>query len=125
MRKKLTLGFTLIEIMIAVLIFGILAGIMVSLIMDNSGAERLSKVNQDIRTIKSALHEYKLDKFNYPTTEEGLQILVPKYIKHIPKDPWGNIYLYLSPGERSTVDIFTYGADAKKGGTGINSDLGN
>jgi len=125
MRKKLTLGFTLIEIIIAIFILGILAGTAFSLIMDSSDTEYLTKVNQDIRIIKSALNEYKLDKFNYPTTEEGLKKLVPKYIKHVPKDPWGNIYLYLSPGERSAVDIFTYGADAKKGGEGINSDLGN
>ncbi|MDF1583940.1 MAG: type II secretion system major pseudopilin GspG [Methyloprofundus sp.] len=125
MRKKLTQGFTLIEIMVVVVILGILAAVVVPQVMDHPDTARLTKAKQDIRAIESALNLYKLDKFNYPTTEEGLEILQPKYLDRLPKDPWGNVYLYLSPGERSAIDIFTYGADGKKDGDGMNADLGN
>jgi len=125
MRKKLTQGFTLIEIMVVVVILGILAAVVVPQVMDRPDTARLTKAKQDIRAIESALNLYKLDKFNYPTTEEGLEILQPKYLDRLPKDPWGNVYLYLSPGEHRAVDIFTYGADGKKDGEGMNSDLGN
>ncbi|MBE0470751.1 MAG: type II secretion system protein GspG [Methyloprofundus sp.] len=81
--------------------------------MDRPDIARLTKAKQDIRVIESALNLYKLDKFNYPTTEEGLEILQPKYLDRLPKDPWGNVYLYLSPDERS------------KDGDGMNADLGN
>jgi general secretion pathway protein G len=75
--------------------------------------------------IESALDLYKLDKFSYPTTEQGLEALQPKYIKTVSKDPWDKPYIYLSPGEHGDIDIYTYGADGKKGGEGMDADMGN
>lgn len=124
MNKKMQ-GFTLIEIMIVVVILGILGAIVVPQLMDKPDKARLVKAKQDIKAIESALDLYKLDKFNYPTTEQGLEALQPKYIKQINKDPWDRDYLYLSPGEHGDVDVFTYGADGKKGGEGMNADIGN
>ena len=118
-------GFTLIEIMIVVVILGILGAVVVPQLMDKPDKARLVKAKQDILAIESALDLYKLDKFNYPTTEQGLEVLQPKYIKIINKDPWDRAYLYLSPGEHGAVDIFTYGADGKKGGEGMDADMGN
>jgi len=125
MKRKLHQGFTLIEIMVVVVILGILAAVVVPQVMDRPDTARLTKAKQDIRAIESALNLYKLDKFNYPTTEEGIESLQPKYLDRLPKDPWGTPYLYLSPGERSAIDIFTYGADGKKDGEGMNADIGN
>lgn len=118
-------GFTLIEIMIVVVILGILGAVLVPQLMDKPDKARVVKAKQDILAIESALDLYKLDKFNYPTTEQGLEVLQPKYIKVINKDPWDRAYLYLSPGEHGAVDIFTYGADGKKGGEGMDADIGN
>lgn len=105
-KQKKHSGFTLIEIMVVVVILGILAAVVVPQIMDRPDTARLTKAKQDIRAIESALNLYKLDKFNYPTTEEGLEILSPKYLDRLPIDPWGNEYLYLSPGEHGATDIF-------------------
>ncbi|BCG63956.1 MAG: general secretion pathway protein G [Methyloprofundus sp.] len=124
-KQKKHSGFTLIEIMVVVVILGILAAVVVPQIMDRPDTARLTKAKQDIRAIESALNLYKLDKFNYPTTEEGLEILSPKYLDRLPIDPWGNEYLYLSPGEHGATDIFSYGADGKKGGEDMNTDLGS
>jgi general secretion pathway protein G len=132
-------GFTLIEIMIVVVILGILAAIVVPNVMDSPDEARIVKAKQDIRTLEGSLNLYKLDNFNYPSTEQGLEALVSKptgipeaknwkkngYLKKLPKDPWGNDYLYLSPGVNSQIDIFTYGADGRKGGEGNDEDIGN
>lgn len=132
-------GFTLIEIMIVVVILGILASIVVPNIMESPNEARIVKAKQDIRTLEGALNLYKLDNFNYPTTEQGLESLVSKpsgqpeaknwkkkgYMKKLPKDPWGNEYLYLSPGTHGEIDIFSYGADGRNGGADAASDIGN
>ena len=54
---------------------------------------------QDIRVQESQLNLYRLDNFRYPSTDEGLEALVPRYLDRMPEDPWGQAYLYLSPGE--------------------------
>ena len=95
MKQKFQ-GFTLIEVMVVVVILGILAAIIVPKVMDRPDTARLVKAKTDIRAIESALNLYKLDNFNYPSTDEGLEALIPKYIERMANDPWGNPYLYLS-----------------------------
>ena len=43
----------------------------------------------------------------------------------MPKDPWGNPYLYLNPGNNGEIDIYTLGRDGRPGGEGIDADIGN
>jgi len=118
-------GFTLIEIMVVVVILGILAAVVVPRIMSRPEEARITKTKQDIRALETALDLYKLDNFNYPTTEQGLEALVtiptappvPKryreegYLKKVPQDPWQNPYQYLNPGEHGTIDVFSLGPD--------------
>jgi general secretion pathway protein G len=132
-------GFTLIEIMVVVVILGILASVIVPKIMDNPDKARIVKAKNDVQAIKGALDLYKLDNFNYPSTDQGLQALVQKpagspearnwkqggYLDRVPKDPWGNEYQYLNPGVNAEVDIFSYGADGRPSGEGVNGDIGN
>ena len=124
MRQK-SQGFTLIEVMVVVVILSILAAIIVPKVMDRPDTARLVKAKSDIRALESALNLYKLDKFDYPSTDEGLEALVPKYIDRLANDPWGNPYLYLSPGLHGDMDIYTLGADGLQGGEGKNADIGN
>ena len=118
-------GFTLIEVMVVVVILSILAAIIVPKVMDRPDTARLVKVQSDIRALESALNLYKLDNFDYPSTEEGLEALVPKYVDRLADDPWGNPYLYLKPGLHGDMDVYTLGADGLQGGTGMNADIGN
>jgi general secretion pathway protein G len=138
-KRKAQSGFTLIEIMVVVVIIGILASVVVPRIMDNPDKARKAKAQNDIRALESALELYKLDNFVYPSTDQGLEALVSKpggtpeaknwksggYIKKLNKDPWGNNYLYLSPGEHGDIDLFSYGADGAPGGDGANEDITN
>ena len=123
--KQKTRGFTLIEVMVVVVILSILAAIIVPKVMDPPDTARLVKAQADIRAIESALNLYRLDNFNYPSTDQGLEALVPKYIDRLANDPWGNPYLYLSPGLHGDMDVYTLGADGLQGGSGINADIGN
>ncbi|MEK6749491.1 MAG: type II secretion system major pseudopilin GspG [Pseudomonadota bacterium] len=137
-QQRMT-GFTLIEVMVVLVILGILAAVIVPRVMDRPDVARVTKAKQDIRTLESSLSLYKLDNFNYPSTDQGLDALAKKpsgspeprnwkeggYIDHLPKDPWGNPYQYLNPGTHSAVDVFSYGADGHEGGDGIKADIGN
>ena len=132
-------GFTLIEIMVVVVILGILAAIAVPRIMNRPDTARITKAKQDIRVVESALKLYRLDNFQYPSTDQGLQALVEQpagdppaknwkkggYLDRLPKDPWGNPYQYLSPGVKGEIDIFTLGADNRPGGEEASADIGN
>jgi len=121
--NKKRASFTLIEVMVVVVIIGILATIIVPRIMDKPGETRIQKAMHDIQTISSALNLYKLDKFNYPTTNEGLESLIQDYLDKKPMDPWGREYLYLSPGENGDFDLYSLGADGRIGGMDENIDI--
>jgi len=131
-------GFTLIEIIVVVVIIGILATFIAPKFLGRTDEARITKAKADIGALESALELYKLDNYNYPSTDQGLQALVEKpgsdpvpvnwkdgYIKKLRKDPWQRDYLYLSPGEHGQIDIYTLGADGVEGGEGANADIGN
>jgi len=124
-------GFTLIEIMVVIIILGILVGLIVPRFMEKPEKARVVKAQMQIESISAALKEYKLDNGDYPTTEQGLEALVEKpskypekgYFPKIPKDPWGNDYVYISPGEHGDFDLISYGADGEEGGEGKDEDV--
>jgi general secretion pathway protein G len=118
-------GFTLIEVLVVVVILGILAAIIVPNLMEKPAQARITKSRADIRAIESALNMYRLDKHSYPTTDEGLDILVPDYLPRRPVDPWNRPYLYLNPGLHGQIDVWTNGRDGQPGGEGEDADIGN
>lgn len=131
-------GFTLIEIMVVVIILGILAAIVAPNVMGRVDQAQITRVQSDLRGIENALKFYRLDNFAYPTSEQGLEALVTRpadpnirnwkpggYLERIPRDPWGNPYLYLNPGNHSEIDIYTLGRDGRPGGEGLDADIGN
>src|SRR3990170_488436 len=71
-------GFTLIELMVVIVILGILATIVIPRVMDRPDTARLVKAKQDIRALESALNLYKLDSYDYPSTDQGLEALTQK-----------------------------------------------
>jgi general secretion pathway protein G len=132
-------GFTLIELMVVIVILGILAGLIVPRIMGRPEEARQMKAKMTIESLETSIRLYKLDNGSYPTTEQGLQALierpdtgnVPKkwrdggYLekRKVPKDPWDNEYVYLSPGVNGEYDIVSYGSDGVPGGEGKDSDI--
>ena len=130
-------GFTLIEIMVVIVILGILAALVVPNIMSRPDEARVSTAKADIKAISNALNLYRLDNYTYPSTDQGLQALVSKpagspeaknwnpdgYLSKLPKDGWGNDYQYISPGAHGKFDLYSFGADGREGGEGINADI--
>lgn len=114
-------GFTLIEIMIVVVIIGILASVIAPKIFDKPGQARSTKAAHDVKTLSSLLGLYRLDNFDYPSTSQGLSVLVGKYIDKLPKDPWNKDYIYI--GSDESFQLYSYGKDGVAGGTGENADI--
>ena len=132
-------GFTLIELMVVIVILGILAGLIIPRIMGRPEEAKQLKGKIQIESLETALNLYKLDNGAYPDTEQGLQALIEKpetgrlpkkwrkggYLEkgRLPKDPWGNDFLYLSPGAHGDYDIISYGYDGVQGGEDKNKDI--
>ncbi|MET4896476.1 type II secretion system major pseudopilin GspG [Sphingomonadaceae bacterium jetA1] len=138
-RKRREDGFTLVELMVVIVIIGLLATIVALNVLPSGDTARIQKAKTDIANIEQGLDLYKLQNLTYPTTAQGLQALVSMpagladpsryqrggYLKKLPDDPWGRPYLYAAPGQHGEADVWTYGADGKEGGEGINADIGN
>lgn len=132
-------GFSLLELMVVVVILSILALVIVPRVIDRPDQARAARAQSDIAALASAVQLYRLDNFAYPTTEQGLAALVQRpvteplprnwasngYLDRLPSDPWGQPYLYLSPGVHGDFDIFSYGADGAAGGSGADTDIGS
>jgi general secretion pathway protein G len=136
-NKTLQKGFTLIEIMVVVVIIGLLASIVVPSVMSSLDEANVKKARADFKSLQTSLKLYRIDNFNYPSTEQGLESLVVRptiaplprnykangYIESLPKDPWGNDYQYESPASGHEYDIYSLGSDGVSGGEGLAADL--
>ncbi len=119
------LGFTLIEILVVMVILGILGAIAVPRFFSQIDKAYTVKIKQDISRVSNALDIYRLNNGDYPSGDGGLSVLVSDYLSELPKDPWGNEYIYQNPGAHKEIDIYTLGKDNTTGGTGNNTDIGN
>ena len=128
-------GFTLIEIMVVMVIIGLLMALVGPNLIGRSEKAKVQVAAMQIERLGTVLDTFRLDVGRYPTTQEGLQVLVQRpmgvdrwdgpYInKGIPKDPWDRPYIYRSPGEAGRpYDLYSLGADGAPGGTDNNRDI--
>lgn len=131
-------GFTLIEILVVIVVIAILATLVAPNVFQHVGAAKDATARSQIEMIGAGLDSYRLHNGSYPTSEQGLAALweVPRidppanwrgpYLrKPVPLDPWGNPYVYISPGEVNPngYDLISLGADGKLGGEGENADV--
>ena len=123
-------GFTLIELLLVLVILASLAAIVTPKFAKRSEQARITAARTQISQFEVALDAFEIDLSRYPTTSEGLRALVerptsdaeewqqPYMRRGIPKDPWGNDYIYRYPGQYNEegYDLSSYGPDRKQGG---------
>lgn len=136
MNKQKTQGFTLLEVMVVIVIIGMMLSVVVPNLIGSQDTAKIQKAVQDVTALENSLSMYKLDNYDFPNTEQGLEALIEQadidpiprrfpeggYIKRLPKDPWGGEYILLNPGEQGKMDVFSSGPD---GEAGTADDIGN
>ena len=128
-------GFSLIEMLVVVVILGLIASIVAPNMLGKIADAKSKTARVQIEDLAAAVELYFLDTGSYPTSDAGLDALIiaPAEVsqwdgpylkkKRIPDDPWGQPYLYRSPGEFAPFEIWSLGADQKVGGDGDNADV--
>jgi general secretion pathway protein G len=127
-------GFTLMELVVVIIIIGVLAALVAPKFFGRVSEAKQKAAKAQIELFGTAFDSLRLDVGRYPTTEEGLKALREKpsgmetwkgpYLpKEIPADPWGNPYVYKSPGAHGDYDMISYGLDRTEGGEGENQDI--
>jgi general secretion pathway protein G len=122
-------GFTLIELLVVMVILGLLAALVVPNYVRQGEKSKLQTTRAQIELLGTALDMFRLDVGRYPSSQEGLDALRqrpssvdrwdgPYLKKDIPRDSWGNAFVYRSPGEAAPYDLMSYGADGVAGGSG-------
>ncbi len=138
LSQRRSRGFTLVEIMVVVVILGILAATIIPQFIGTKQEAKVSAAKANIAELEAALERFNIHVDRYPTTEEGLGVLVERpsgddkkwrgpYIKLLRPDPWGNPYQYRDPGVHhpTSFDLWSRGADGVDGGEGDGADIGN
>lgn len=137
MKKNNRKGFTLIELLVVMIILGLLAALVAPKFFNKVSDSKIKTAKTQIELFGGALDSFYLDIGRYPNTSEGLGALLERpsniedtkwkgpYLpkKVLPKDPWGNDYVYKSPGENGKYDLVSYGADGTQGGDGEGKDI--
>src|SRR5574344_3045012 len=135
-EKFLLDGWTFVETMVVMAIVLVLtASVGFSSIKQLDKAKVVTAKTQ-IELFSVALETFYMDTGEYPSEDEGLSVLWecsfssyenwngPYISKPLPKDPWGNDYVYTVPGENGLAwKIMSLGKDGKEGGAGYDSDI--
>lgn len=137
LKKPHEAGLTLVELLVVMVILVLVAGLVAPRVIGYLGSSKTKTAKVQIESLRSALELYKLDVGRYPTSQEGLSVLVKKpdnatiwngpYLTKtsVPKDPWGVPYHYKQPGQHGAFDIYTLGSDQQEGGEKEASDVGS
>ena len=135
-RSLRSRGFTLLEVLVVLVILGLLTAYVAPKYFAQVGKSEVKAARAQIDSLEKALDQYRIDIGHYPSNEQGLAALVTKpgdeprwdgpYLrKALPNDPWGKPYQYRFPGEKSEIDLFSFGRDGQPGGTDQSADIGN
>jgi general secretion pathway protein G len=134
-RRRGERGYTLVEILVVITIIGLIMALVGPRVLNYLTESKVKTARIQIQSFASALDLFYLDAGRYPTSAEGLAVLVRPtagitawngpYLKGgiVPTDPWGKPYVYRSPGERGAYDVVSLGSDGQEGGTGTAADI--
>lgn len=133
-------GMTLIEIMVVVAIIGSIAALVTVNVLNYLDESKVETTKIQIRNLEGALDQYKRRHGSFPSADQGIAALVEKpttgkipdnyppdgYLKSMPKDGWGNEFIYRQPGTgNQKFDIISLGGDGAEGGEEFDADISN
>ncbi len=131
-RKRSARAFSLVELMVVIVIIGLLAGVVTISVRSYLIRGKQSVAKLEIAKLCQAIDTYYTEFDRYPTSEEGLEVLIEKtdafpdgLLNKVPTDPWGYAYEYHHPGRNGPYEVVCYGADNREGGSQAESDLSN
>jgi general secretion pathway protein G len=133
------LGFTLLEMLVVLVIIGLLVGLVGPRLFTKVDQSKVTAAQTQVKLLRGALENLRLDIGRLPTAEEGLGLLVkqpadptlaarwrgPYLDDVVPLDPWGNAYRYSTPGAGlQPFALYSLGSDGRAGGDGDAKDIG-
>jgi general secretion pathway protein G len=135
-RRRAKAGYTLIEILIVLAIIAMLVALVGPRLFALFDKAKVQATTTEIAALKTGLDTMQIDIGRYPTEQEGLNLLVQApgqgvagwsgpYLSspEIPKDKWGNPYVYVAPPEGGQPQVGSLGSDGKPGGSGNAADI--
>ena len=132
-------GFTLLEMIVVLVIIGLIMGLVGPRLFSQADKAKVQTAQTQVKMLSGALETLRLDVSRFPTAQEGLSMLVtapsdadtatrwhgPYLDGDVPADPWGRPYQYSpEPSGKHAFTLYSYGADGKPGGEGLNADVG-
>lgn len=134
LNRRRHMGFTMMELLIVLVIIGLLAALVGPALYQRIAPAKESIARAQIENFMTALDSYFVDTGRFPTAQQGLQALRlqpesearwkgPYLKKEIPADPWGNPFVYRSPGRNGGYELLSLGADGREGGEAENRDV--
>lgn len=137
--KRWAQGFTLLEMLVVLVIIGLIASLVGPRLFSRVDSSKVQVADTQTRLLRGAVETFRLEVGRLPTVGEGLDVLYsapsdarakarwhgPYLDERVPADPWGNPYQYAIPGRDGLpFAIYSFGADGKSGGEGIDADVG-
>ncbi len=133
-RRTAQKGFSLTELLVALAILALIMGVAAPRIIGQLSKSKTKTAQIQIEQFDAALELFLLDAGRYPSSTEGLEILIRNvsddpfwagpYInkRATPLDPWGRAYKY-DPSSDNGPTVYSFGADGEEGGEGENADV--
>jgi len=138
--RRIPNGFTILEIMVVLAIIGMIVALVGPKILGNLDKANLQAAEAQAKLLRGSVANFRLDVGRYPTTQEGLAVLVKPpadaataarwrgpYVESVdvPLDPWKHPYQYSVPGAGGQpFALYSFGPDGVRGGEGDNADIG-
>ncbi len=114
-RRRNSRGMTLIEILVVLAIIGLIVGGVSVVAFSAFGSSKIKAAGNDVINVQKAAEQYMLQK-NDKCPKSMADLKAAGIIPRIQKDPWGEDFVIVCPGEHGPVDVLSYGPDKKPGG---------